>query len=132
ASAARSRGPPPPGPARHPQQPHPRRAAPAPARYAVVLASLNFPPPVTAPTRRKGRRRRPENALPGPSTAPLSDSEVDGLFRLGHHLELDADAELVLDLLLDLVRKLGIVLEEPARVLLTLAELVALVGVPGT
>ena len=42
-----------------------------------------------------------------------------------------ADAELCYDLLLDLVGEVGVVLEEGAGVLLALAELVALVGVPG-
>ncbi|EGJ74348.1 putative protein recA [Streptomyces sp. Tu6071] len=46
-------------------------------------------------------------------------------------LRLHADAELLLDLPLDLVREVGVVLEEVAGVLLALAELVALVRVPG-
>ena len=41
------------------------------------------------------------------------------------------DAELLLDLLLELVGEVGVVLEEGAGVLLALAELVAVVGVPG-
>src|SRR5690348_1141532 len=41
-----------------------------------------------------------------------------------------ADAELLQDALLDLVGQVGVVLEELARVLLALTELVALVGVP--
>ena len=42
-----------------------------------------------------------------------------------------ADAELLLDLLLDLVGHVGVVAQEVAGVLLALAELVAVVGVPG-
>src|SRR5262252_6089760 len=43
-----------------------------------------------------------------------------------------ANAELLLDLLLNLVGEIGVVTQEVPRVLLALAELVALVGVPGT
>src|SRR6516165_5509818 len=43
-----------------------------------------------------------------------------------------ANAELLLEPLLDLVGKVGVVAQEVPRVLLTLPELVALVGVPGT
>src|SRR5438270_337685 len=43
-----------------------------------------------------------------------------------------ASAELLLDLLLDLVGHVRVVAQERPRVLLTLAELVAVVGVPGT
>src|SRR5215203_4237117 len=43
----------------------------------------------------------------------------------------EADAELGLDLLLDLAGELGVVAEEVAGVLATLAELVAVVGEPG-
>src|SRR5262249_2307742 len=43
-----------------------------------------------------------------------------------------AYAELLLDLLLDLVGEVGVVTQEVARVLLALPELVAPVGVPGT
>src|SRR5437764_946981 len=42
-----------------------------------------------------------------------------------------ADAELLLDLLLDLVGGVGVVAQEVAGILLALPELVALVGVPG-
>src|SRR5262249_42145262 len=48
------------------------------------------------------------------------------------HVQARADAELLLDLLLDLVGEIGVVTQEVPRVLLALAELVALVGVPGT
>src|SRR5690606_41206146 len=54
------------------------------------------------------------------------------LGRRGGLLGPHADAELELDLLLDLDREVGVVLEEQACVLLALAELDALVGVPGT
>src|SRR5699024_3923114 len=84
---------------------------------------------------------RPDQTEAAPSTAWRSlpaahgaayPSEVDRcLLRLRHRLELHADAELGLDLLLDLDSELRVVLEEPAGVLLALAELVALVGVPG-
>src|ERR1043165_6941405 len=46
-------------------------------------------------------------------------------------VEGGADAELVLDALLDLVRDVRVVQQELAGVLLALAQLVALVGVPG-
>src|SRR5690606_39138261 len=50
---------------------------------------------------------------------------------LGLAVDLRADAELLLDLLLDAVGQVGVGLEEVAGVLLALAELVAVVGVPG-
>src|SRR5690349_20941882 len=51
--------------------------------------------------------------------------------RVGGLVDGRADAELLLDLLLDLVGEVGIVEQELAHVLLALAELVALVRVPG-
>src|SRR4051812_43015716 len=52
--------------------------------------------------------------------------------RLGSRLlRPHADAQLLQDLLLDLVGQVGVVLQEVAGVLLALAELVALVRVPG-
>ena len=44
---------------------------------------------------------------------------------------LGADAQLLFDLLLDLVRQVGVVTQEAARVLLALTELITVVGVPG-
>src|SRR5579875_5350 len=49
----------------------------------------------------------------------------------GVRVKARADAELLLDLLLDLVGQVGVVPEEVPRVLLALTELVALIGVPG-
>src|SRR5207302_6286358 len=46
-------------------------------------------------------------------------------------VQLRSDAELLLDPLLDLVGDVGVLEQELARVLLALAELVALIGVPG-
>src|SRR4051795_5264879 len=47
-------------------------------------------------------------------------------------VDASTDAELLLDLLLDLVGEVGVVAQERPRVLLALAELVGLVGVPST
>src|SRR6266567_7905696 len=57
-------------------------------------------------------------------------SEVDGS-RGFLDVQLRADAQLVLDPLLDLVGDVRVLLQEPAAVLLALAELVALAAVPG-
>src|SRR5688500_17858165 len=61
---------------------------------------------------------------------PLRWSEVHGSDR-HRRVELRADPQLLLDLLLELVGEVGVVLQEVARVLLALTELVALVRVPG-
>src|SRR5215207_10463875 len=53
------------------------------------------------------------------------------LVGLGDGGGWEADAELGLDLLLDLAGQLGVVAEEVAGVLASLAELVAVVGEPG-
>src|SRR5271169_5697587 len=50
----------------------------------------------------------------------------------GFRIELGADAELLLDLLLDPVGQVGVVAQEVPGVLLALPELIAVVGVPGT
>src|SRR3954447_8931807 len=61
-------------------------------------------------------------------------SEID---RRRHHVDrcalvdASADAQLLLDLLLDLVGEVGVVAQEVADVLLALPELIGLVGVPG-
>src|SRR4051812_40925594 len=57
-------------------------------------------------------------------------SEVGG--SSSRSIERGADAELLLDPLLDLVGEVGVVLQEVAGVLLALTELVALVRVPST
>ncbi len=51
--------------------------------------------------------------------------------RIPFRIELGADAELLLDLLLDPVGQVRVVAQEVPGVLLALAELVAVVGVPG-
>src|SRR6478735_7308149 len=80
--------------------------------------------------------RDPPHEPDGPVRSPLRRdpwSEVDRHVRhLGGLVDTRPDAELLLDLLLDLVGEVGVVLEEVASVLLALAELVAVVGVPGT
>src|SRR4029079_16930523 len=58
-------------------------------------------------------------------------SEVDRRVGRRRCVELRADAELLLDPLLELVRQIRGVAQERPRVLLALAELVALVRVPG-
>ena len=78
-------------------------------------------PSVASPARTGRRANR--------SSEGVDPGGLDDGFGLG--VELRADAELLLDLLLDLVGEVGVVLEEAAGVLLALAELVALVGVPG-
>src|SRR4051812_23730196 len=50
----------------------------------------------------------------------------------GRQVDAGTDAELLLDLLLDLVGEVGVVAQERPRVLLALAELVGLVGVPSS
>src|SRR4051794_22647861 len=47
-------------------------------------------------------------------------------------VDASTDAELLLDLLLDLVGEVGVVAQERPRVLLALTELVGLIGVPST
>src|SRR3954468_21833027 len=81
-------------------------------------------------------RREPRRA-PGARRDPLdrsltATSEVDGSRGLGRRVERGADAQLLLDLLLDLIGEIGVVLQEVAGILLALAELVAFVRVPGT
>src|SRR5450756_2895524 len=58
-------------------------------------------------------------------------SEVDRTRGLRRRVHACTDAELLLDLLLDLVREVRVVLQEGTGVLLALTELVALVRVPG-
>src|SRR5436189_134569 len=74
--------------------------------------------------RSEGDRNRVDRIV-GQGDRRLTRGPADGFVDAG------ADAELLLDLLLDLVGKVGVVAEERASVLLALPELVALVGVPG-
>src|SRR4051794_24741352 len=81
--------------------------------------------------------RRDPRRTPGPRRDPLdraltATSEVDGSRGLGRRVERGAHAQLLLDLLLDLIGEIGVVLQEVAGVLLALAELVPFVRVPGT
>src|SRR5258708_1089275 len=63
---------------------------------------------------------------------PASMSEVDRRHADRCALvDVRTDAEVLLDLLLDLVGEVGVVPQEGADILLALAELVGLVGVPG-
>src|SRR4051812_19229289 len=55
-----------------------------------------------------------------------------GALSRGRQINAGTDAELLLDLLLDLVGEVGVVAQERPRVLLALAQLVGLVGVPST
>src|SRR5262249_62221389 len=63
--------------------------------------------------------------------APIAGVPPPAVGGAGVSVEARADAELLLDPLLDLVGQVRVVPQEVASVLLTLAELVALVGVPG-
>src|SRR5215472_17324390 len=67
---------------------------------------------------------RAPGAAPAAARTGLPDRSI--------RVEARADAELLLDLLLDLVGEVGVGAQEVPGVLLALAELVALVGVPGT
>src|SRR5918998_1472718 len=84
------------------------------------------------PPRRRGPRPKPEPPRRADWKEDTGRSEVDGLGRDDRGIERRADAQLLLDLLLDLVGKVGVVLQEVAGVLLALPELVALVRVPST
>src|SRR5690606_4356821 len=82
--------------------------------------------------RGRGARPRGNPLLPSWSGRAAGGDVVDGRLslELGRLFERLGQAELRLDLVLDLERDVGILLEEPARVLLALAQLVALVRVP--
>src|SRR4051812_28451032 len=105
-------------------------------------ARLPAPPRAVARPERRPDRRASSSAGPAsgseppPATPPNSVSDTGGseVGRLDSRglVQRRPDAELLLDLLLDLVGEVGVVPQEVARVLLALAELVALVGVPGT
>src|SRR5690606_29073854 len=73
-------------------------------------------------TRRPALGRRSEIIDPDGLGAEVVSVLVDGV----------SDPELLEDLLLQLVGQVGIVVQEAARVLLALTQLVALVGVPST
>src|SRR5262249_176955 len=107
----RLRAPSPPG---HPPPPLPRPPPPPPLHPAA-------PPPV----------RRPR----APAAAGHADgcraSEVDRDTGPSAAVQPRPDAELLLDLLLDLVGQVRVVPQEVPRVLLALPELIAVVGVPG-
>src|SRR5690606_17783122 len=81
-------------------------------------------PAARAPSRREG-------VAPRAGRVRTSPSEVHLTRRVRRGVDPGADPELLLDLLLDLVGEVGVVSQEAARVLLALAELVALVRVPG-
>src|SRR6266568_5573898 len=70
-------------------------------------------------------------AAVGAAAAGSSAAGSAAVAGVGVGVEARADAELLLDPLLDLVGQVRVVPQEVAGVLLTLAELVALVGVPG-
>src|SRR5512132_3506515 len=70
-------------------------------------------------------------ASPGPGPGPGPGPWPGARVGLGEGGAGEADAELGLDLLLDLAGELGVVAEEVAGVLASLAELVAVVGEPG-
>src|SRR5215207_2123867 len=95
-------------------------------------------PPVAPVWSRASPAARPPSVRPA-STRP-GGSELVRVLPLGRvRVRLgggggdgrEADAELGLDLLLDLAGELGVVAEEVAGVLAALAELVAVVGEPG-
>src|SRR5260370_885088 len=86
----------------------------------------------TAPRRpgaaRGPARRRCQAACGWPGRTTRA-SDVSGVRGIG--VELGPDTKLLFDLLLDLVGEVRVAPQEVPRVLLALAELVALVGVPG-
>src|SRR4051794_1736414 len=88
--------------------------------------------PVLLPRRREVDRPVVDDVI-GSVPQPRCRSEVD--LDLGDLLDGGVDprpdAELLLDLLLQLVGQVGVVTQEGPRVLLALAELIAVVGVPG-
>src|SRR4051794_10425997 len=121
-------------------------AAPVSARRQIARATASGSPRLSSPgpgaaSRVRGtsaeavrdRRPRPRGGGRRSSVSSLSltDCSEVGRSGLGRRVEGGADAELLLDLLLDLVGEVGVVTQEGADVLLTLAELVALVRVPG-
>src|SRR5512144_545895 len=85
--------------------------------------------------RRVSNRKQSDRAVDSTSSASPSAApgrlEVDMVGRGDLGVDPGADAELLLDLLLDLVREVRVVAQERPRVLLALTQLVALVGVPG-
>src|SRR4051812_26719735 len=121
-------------------------AAPVSARRQIARATASGLPRSSSPgpgaaSRVRGtsaeavRDRRPRPRGGGRrssvSSRSLTDCSEVGRSGLGGRVEGGADAELLLDLLLDLVGEVGVVAQEGADVLLALAELVALVRVPG-
>src|SRR5215210_6334524 len=79
------------------------------------------------------RRRVPPNVIAAASDGFRRDRRLGRLGRtlLGRRrVDARSDAELLLDLLLDLIGEVGVVAQERPGVLLALAELVAVVGVP--
>src|SRR3954469_8050553 len=106
----------------------PRSSSPGPGAASRVRGTS-----AEAVRDRRPRPRGPGRRSPVSSRSLTSCSEVGRGDRggLGGRVEGGADAELLLDLLLDLVGEVGVVAQEGADVLLALAELVALVRVPG-
>src|SRR5215472_1582040 len=130
-SASPAAGPSSPAPQAGPAAPEPSES-PAPA----VLTLVPRPP---------SRYLLPEGSSPatgGADQARVRRGARDfARHHLGDHAQVFASrvriqarthAELLLDLLLDLVGQVGVVAQEGAGVLLALPQLVALVGVPGT
>src|SRR5829696_5800213 len=99
-------------------------AAPGMSSAPRFAPSGDAPPLPRAPRLEPGPRRKEDCRL------LIARSEVDGLGRDHGRVEGGADAQLLLDLLLELVGQVRVVLEEVARVLFALAELVTVVGVP--
>src|SRR6188472_2656930 len=94
------------------------------------------PPPVQACTPTRTSPRQP-SASPARSSRSAAGSEVIDTDRLvgevvalGRGVDGRPDSQLLQNALLQLVGEIGVVGEERTRVLLALAELVALVGVP--
>src|ERR671912_1799292 len=123
-------------PAARPPSVRPPSARPPPVRPPPVRPPPVRPPPVRPPP------VRPPPVRPPPVRPRLrpGGSELVRVLPLGRvRVRLgggggdgrEADAELGLDLLLDLAGQLGVVAEEVAGVLAALAELGALVGEPG-
>src|SRR4051794_21078436 len=103
----------------------PRSSSPGPGTVSRVRETS------AEPVRDRRPRPRGEGRRSSVSSRSFSGCSEVGRSGLDRGVEGGADAELLLDLLLDLVGEVGVVTQEGADVLLALAELVALVRVPG-
>src|SRR3954453_6228492 len=108
----------------------PRSSSPGPGAASRVRGTSAEAVRDRRPRPRGPGRRSPVSSRSLPSCSEVGRGGRGGGGGLGGRVEGGADAELLLDLLLDLVGEVGVVAQEGADVLLALTELVALVGVP--